>query len=360
MRKSVLIAVIALIVVFALGITIYAVTRPADVSADDPLARRSYANGEYSQTVLKDASSSVDSSLRPIYDAALEAAQSAAPAADTSARHALTKGGSIELSEGASIILVSGAAQLDVSAGAVSDVTDGASAADGDMTANHRYIVCSGGKAAVSASERSVFVTAGGAKVAAGEIVPVNFADVKSGDWYYDAVSYLAGIGLIGGVYDKAFAPNGTLTLAQTITLASSLHQYGADGKVTLKADGDIWYMSYVKYAVSEGIIEGSYAGKTTKEYSSPVTRAEFVHIMHGALPDEAYTVKNSVADGSIPDVKAADEYADDIYAFYRAGILTGDKAHKFGPSGTIKRSEAAVIMANMLDPGLRQSVTLK
>ena len=319
MRKSVLIAVIALIVVFALGITIYAVTRPADVSADDPLARRSYANGEYSQTVLKDASSSVDSSLRPIYDAALEAAQSAAPAADTSARHALTKGGSIELSEGASIILVSGAAQLDVSAGAVSDVTDGASAADGDMTANHRYIVCSGGKAAVSASERSVFVTAGGAKVAAGEIVPVNFADVKSGDWYY-----------------------------------------GADGKVTLKADGDIWYMSYVKYAVSEGIIEGSYAGKTTKEYSSPVTRAEFVHIMHGALPDEAYTVKNSVADGSIPDVKAADEYADDIYAFYRAGILTGDKAHKFGPSGTIKRSEAAVIMANMLDPGLRQSVTLK
>ena len=360
MRKPVLITVIVLIAALAIGMTLYAATSSPPTSGKDPLVRQSYTNGEYSQTLLKDASQSINSALQPICDAALETAQSAAPAANTTARHVITEGGSIKLSEGASIILASGAAELGVSAGTVSDVTAGEAASAGAMAESHRYIVCTGGAAAVSVTRRSVFLCSGTAKVASGEIVPVSFKEMKSGDWYYDAVSYLTGVGLIGGVSPTSFAPNGTLTLAQALTLAASLHQYKADGKVTLKADKDIWYMSYVEYAVSKRVVDGSYAGKTTAEYNAPVTRAEFVHIMYGALPEDSYTVKNSIGYGAIPDVRTSDAYADEIYAFYRAGITTGGKGGNFEPSGTIKRSAVAVIMANMLDPSLRQSVTLK
>lgn len=360
MRKPVLITVIVLIVALAFGMTLYAATNSAPTSGKDPLVRQSYTNGEYSQTLLKNASQSIDSALQPVCDAALETAQSAAPAADTTARHVLTGGGSIKLSEGASIILISGAAELSVSAGTVSDVTAGEAAPAGAMAENHRYIVCTGGAAAVSITQRSVFLCSGAVQVASGEITPVSFKDVKAGDWYYDAVSYLAGVGLIGGVSETSFAPNGTLTVAQALTLAASMHQYKADGKVTLKADADIWYMSYVEYAISQHVVDGSYAGKTTTEYNAPVTRAEFVHIMYGALPEDSYTVINSIAHDAIPDVRASDAFADEIYAFYRAGITTGGEGGKFEPSGTIKRSAVAVIMANMLDPSLRQSVTLK
>lgn len=360
MRKPVLIIVIVLIVALAFGLAIYAATSSVPTSGSDPLVRQSYTNGEYSQTLLKNASQSIDSALQPVYDAALETAQSVAPKADTSARRVVTEGGSIKLSEGASIILVSGAAELSVSAGTVSDITAGEAAPAGAMAESHRYIVCTGGTASVSVTRRSVFLCSGTAQVASGEITPVRFKDVKSGDWYYDAVSYLTGVGLLGGVSATSFAPNGTLTLSQALTLAASLHQYKADGKVTLKADKDIWYMSYVEYAVSKGVVDGSYAGKTTTEYNAPVTRAEFVHIMYGALPEDSYTVINSIGYGAIPDVRASDAYADEIYAFYRAGITTGGKGGNFEPSGTIRRSAVAVIMANMLDPGLRQSVTLK
>lgn len=360
MRKPVLIAVLALVVVLALGVALYIATRPDGTSSDDPLVRQSYANGEYSQTLLQNADTAADSALQPVYDAAVAAAASAAPAADTTARHVLSKDGAIALAEGASVTMVSGEATLAVTAGAVSDVTAGEAAADGAMAANHRYIVCTGGTAAVTVTQRSVFVCSGSASVTAGEIAPVAFTDVKAGSWYYDAVSYLAGIGLLGGVSATSFAPNGTLTLAQALTLSASLHQYSQDGKVTLKADKDIWYMSYVEYAVSQGVVDGSYAGKTTTEYNAPVTRAEFVHILYGALPEESYTVINSIGYDAIPDVRASQAYADEIYAFYRAGIITGGQGNKFDPSGTITRSAVAVIMANMLDPGQRQSVTLK
>ena len=137
------------------------------------------------------------------------------------------------------------------------------------------------------------------------------------------------------------------------------MHQLYTDKKVTLTNDKDIWYMSYVKYAVSEGIIDGGYAGKSTKEYNAPVTRSEFAHIFYGALPQSQYAEINSVKDNSIPDVKLSADYGDEIYAFYRAGILTGDSTHKFNPADSIKRSEVAAITARMMDSSLRQSVTL-
>ena len=55
MRKPVLIAVLALVVVLALGVALYIATRPDGTSSDDPLVRQSYANGEYSQTLLQNA-----------------------------------------------------------------------------------------------------------------------------------------------------------------------------------------------------------------------------------------------------------------------------------------------------------------
>jgi hypothetical protein len=67
------------------------------------------------------------------------------------------------------------------------------------------------------------------------------------------------------------------------------------------------------------------------------------------------------VADNAIPDVKMGDKYADEIYEFYRAGILTGnDAAGTFAPDSNIKRSEVAAILIRMFDVSARQSVTLK
>ena len=54
------------------------------------------------------------------------------------------------------------------------------------------------------------------------------------------------------------------------------------------------------------------------------------------------------------------DAFAEEIYKFYRSGILTGtDAAGTFNGSRTIQRSEAAAILTRMYDSGKRKSIAL-
>ena len=158
---------------------------------------------------------------------------------------------------------------------------------------------------------------------------------------------------------DKKAKPERSLTVAQAVKLAAALHQLDRTGEVSLKNGGANWYDSYVNYAVVNGIIEKDYANYTDAQMNAPVTRGEFVHIFHGA--EEAYKAINTVADNAIPDVKATDKFAPEIYEFYRAGILTGsDVKGTFHADSTIKRSEAAAILLRMFESAERKSITLK
>ena len=127
----------------------------------------------------------------------------------------------------------------------------------------------------------------------------------------------------------------------------------------TLSNDRINWYDSYVSYAVANGIIEKDYASYTAAQMNAAITRAEFVHIFHGA--ESTYKAINQVADNAIPDVKTGDAFASDIYEFYRAGILTGSDAKgTFHPASSIKRSEVSAILVHMFDTASRQSITLQ
>ena len=185
------------------------------------------------------------------------------------------------------------------------------------------------------------------------------FTDVSTSDWFYDSVKGAWENGLINGVTSTLYQPKGTLTVAEAIKLASALHQMIKDGKVTLTNGRGYWYETYVNYGVREGILDESYQKLSYEQMNKPVSRSEFVHIFFKALDN--YKAINSVADNSIPDVKTADTYGDEIYTFYRAGILTGsDAAGTFHPTSTIVRSEVAAILVRMYDASTRVSITLK
>lgn len=91
---------------------------------------------------------------------------------------------------------------------------------------------------------------------------------------------------------------------------------------------------------------------------NAAISRAEFVHIFYGAMRD--YAALNTVADNAILDVKTGDRFADEIYTFYRAGILTGSDARgTFHAESKIKRSEVAAILYRMFKPSARQTIKL-
>lgn len=189
----------------------------------------------------------------------------------------------------------------------------------------------------------------------AAEDIPAPFEDVDASAWYSADVMAAYQSGLFAGVSDTAFEPTGTLSLAQSATLAARLHQYARTGKVTLQNGKNTWYSTYVNYCKKNSILGGEYEGR----WDENATRAEMVKILYYALDADSYAAVNTVEDNAIPDVKTGWASCDEIYAFYRAGILTGGEGNCFNSKSTIQRCEVAAILNRMLNPDQRQSVTL-
>ena len=179
------------------------------------------------------------------------------------------------------------------------------------------------------------------------------FVDVCSDDWFYTGVKKSYELGLMNGVSQDVFSASTEVTGTQAIAVAARIHSIYTTGEDSFR-QGTLWYDVYVRYALENGIIDSRYNCRAA------ATRGKFADILARSLPASALAAKNDIPDGSIPDVKMDAEYASSIYRLYRAGVLTGsDSRGHFCPDSTITRAEAAVIIARIVDPKLRQSVTL-
>ena len=181
------------------------------------------------------------------------------------------------------------------------------------------------------------------------------FTDVPASAWYAESVQTAYVLGLVEGVSDTAFNPEGSITIGSTVALAARLHSIYNTGSADF-TQGSPWYQVYVDYAVANGTITpGQFA-----DYNANATRRQFAGILAHALPEEELEAINEVEDGAIPDVADSSENYDEIYLLYRAGVLTGsDDKGTFAPETTIDRASVAAIVSRMAMRFQRESVTL-
>ncbi len=109
-----------------------------------------------------------------------------------------------------------------------------------------------------------------------------NFSDVSKDSWYYGSVAEAYSLGIINGVSATSFSPDGTLTLAECIKIASCVHQLINTGSVTLTNGSPNWYDSYVSYALQNNIITETY-----DNYSQYASRATVAVLFARVLPAE-------------------------------------------------------------------------
>ncbi len=326
-------------------------------SQSDPLVSLSYAK-TWGQTFLQSVLPSIHSTLRPFYEKASQAAVGSLTAAVGAEKVSLAPGESVKLSTGATVTLLTGGAKVSVASGTVVNVSVGAAAGSGKLNRFHMYVACESTAATVTASENAVLLVDGSYTKVAGKTV---FTDVKPTDWFYADVYTAVEKGLINGMTATTYVPTGTLTAAQAVKLAACIHQLYHTGKVTLaNAPGADWFRSYADYALQNGILTQDFA-----DYNAVITRQQFVKVFYNALPASEYAAINTIADNAIPDTRVDDEAGAQIYAFYRAGILTGFSntkgyaEHAFGADTPIARSEVATIVVRMLDATARKSFTI-
>ena len=324
-------------------------------SAEDPLISLSYITDTYIDTVMQ----SVRDAISDTFSAGQADTESTEGAQSSGLRsQSVAAGSTATLQTGTTITLLSGAAELAISSGAVVNVTVGAEAINGKLLLNNRYLACEDTTATVTFTAASQIAVEGDIQIT-GSVSP--FTDVLPTNWFFRDVITATEKGLINGKTATTYEPGSNLTVAEAIKLAACLHQLHHDGAVTLQNSSTApWYQSYVDYALENGIISGSYAS-----YTDNITRGEFIHIFYHALPASEFDAINTIADGAIPDVALTDTYGDEIYAFYRAGIVTGYTntqgvtEHAFGADTTIARSEVAAVLTRMYDADARQSFDL-
>ncbi len=181
-----------------------------------------------------------------------------------------------------------------------------------------------------------------------------NFTDNQSGKWYYKNIKTCYEYNLMNGMSKTTFAPDDNLTLAQAITMASRIHRIYHNGTNDLKNGKPVWYDTYVKYAIDNGIIKSG----DFSDYNVSATRAQMAYIFSRALPSGELKEINSIT--SIPDVKSSAKYYNEIMLLYKAGVLTGmDKYGTFDPNSNVKRSESAAIISRVAVASLRKSFVM-
>ena len=166
------------------------------------------------------------------------------------------------------------------------------------------------------------------------------FTDVKEGSWYYDYVLKMADKGVIKGMTETTFEPNGDLTRAQ---VAVMLYRMAGEPKVE-KASSftDVkegkWYSDAIAWAEANKIVNGM--TPTTFEPDGKITRAQLVTMLYRMVGEP--TVEKAA---SFTDVKAGTWYSNAIAWAEASKIVNGMTPTTFEPDGLTTRAQAAKIL---------------
>lgn len=351
MKKRIIAAVLCLAMLLPMG------SASAAGTASDPLISLSYVNGTFVPGMMSAVKAMLSEAMREHFShVSNEAAVKSGMVTER-----IGSGGSISLRSGQTVMLLSGSARFSISSGSVVNATLGAVASNGALNVCHRYIICENSSVTVSiVSDAQVYVSASADITAGAPVSP--FTDINSSQWWFVDIMKAYERGLVNGMTPTTFAPRGELSISQAIKLAACMHQLYHEGAVSLENSlTGPWYQSYVDYCIAKGIIAGGFYS-----YSEAITRRQFVEIFHAALPASDYVAINSIPYGAIGDITESGGWVDNVYDFYRAGILTGYTAnevyaaHDFGAGSSITRAEVATIMNRMFDHSARVSFEIE
>jgi len=127
-------------------------------------------------------------------------------------------------------------------------------------------------------TETVIFTTRHFSKYVIGHVEPMDFTDVAEGAYYYDAVAWAVQNGITNGTSATTFGPDVSCTRAQMVTFlwraAGSPEPATANNPFTDVQAGSYYYDA-VLWAVEQGITSGTSA--TTFAPDSTVTRAQTV-----------------------------------------------------------------------------------
>ena len=171
------------------------------------------------------------------------------------------------------------------------------------------------------------------------EIKAMDFVDVPSSAYYYDAVKWAAKESITGGIGNGLFGPNQPCTRAQIVTFlwraaGSPVVNYAMD---LTDVPGDAYYAEAVRWALSQGITTGT--GNGTFSPNATCTRAQSVTFLYRALGTAPTTAIG------FTDVAANAFYTDAVAWAVENGVTNGTTDSTFSPDNGCTRAQIVTFL---------------
>lgn len=184
------------------------------------------------------------------------------------------------------------------------------------------------------------------------DVLALPYQDVQQSDWYYSAVSFAYYNGLMNGVADTLFDPNGTMTRAMLVTVLWRLDGGSADGSspYTDVPEGT-WYTDGVIWATENGIVNGVGNGKF--DPNGTVTREQIATILYRYAAYRGVDVSDCASLDLFTDAGAVSDYARAPMQWaVQTKLISGRLDHKqlyLAPQSGGTRAEVATILMRFL-----------
>ena len=170
------------------------------------------------------------------------------------------------------------------------------------------------------------------------------FSDVKSGDYFYDAVNWAVEQSVTMGTSADAFSPDGTVSRAQIITFlwrAAGSPEPAAGVNPFTDVPMDAYYAEAALWASEKGVLSG---GNTAFAPDAEVSRAEVVTLLwkYAGQPASAGT-------NSFTDIPGGADYSAAVNWALENEITSGTSAATFSPDGTVSRAQIVTFLYRLL-----------
>jgi len=177
------------------------------------------------------------------------------------------------------------------------------------------------------------------------------FTDLDLDMWYHESVDYVLRTGLMNGMGNGKFAPNGTVTRAMMVTVLYRMAgEPEAKGTVPFTdVAEDAYYAKAVAWAYENHIVMG--VTDTRFAPNTPATREQMATFLYRYAQFAGLDVTAKGNLETFPDGNGVSHYALEAMAWaVGQGLLQGDENGKLLPKNTATRAQMATVLFRFLE----------
>lgn len=216
--------------------------------------------------------------------------------------------------------------------------------------------------------------------VFANTALAVNFTDINN-HWAKDSIITLAQKGVVNGITDTEFVPDGEVTRAQYLKMimeATGIETTAVRTGECLDADGDDWYGTYLQSALDKGLIpkdmvtgySESVDYKVDGDGNATYTKVIYKGAFNGNLPIKReemavltqymYQYTRTILTNKRTETKQPSAFRDNdsisdwakvsVNQAVANGFMDGMDDNMFNPAFTATRAQAATVILRVLN----------